>query len=148
MLMVPFVPHACRTSGAMIMHWSLVVLVATGAHAYTYDTVQQWKTPIGDCTKGCPAGNQPAGCTYGCASWANLTGDGSPVNQTAADLLWRNRTMQAQAGRSCAQPGGSPFHDEHQTAGFAGSWCFCAKAHGIASPVGCCLQDDVDLEHG
>ena len=101
-----------------------------GADTYTYDTVQKWQAPL--VVAG--ADGNWVGCKSGCARWAQLAADGSAVNQTAADLLWRSRDAQAEAGSSCAQPGGSPFDDEAQTAGYAGSWCFCAHT-GLASPV-------------
>ena len=101
-----------------------------GAHAYTYDTVQKWKAPL----TGTGTDGNPVGCSSGCARWAQLAADGSMVNQATADALWRRREAQVAAGSSCAQPGGSPFDDEAQAAGYAGSWCFCAHP-GLASPV-------------
>jgi hypothetical protein len=111
---------------------ALVLCWVQGAHTYTYDTVQPWKAPHATDPSGNPSGN-PSGCAA-CARWAELAADGSAVNQTAADLLWRSRAAQIAAGSSCAQPGGSPFADEAQVAGYAGSWCFCART-GLASPV-------------
>ena len=110
-----------------------------GARAYTYDTVQKWKAPL----TGTGADGNPVGCSSGCARWAQLAADGSMVNQTTADALWRSRETQLAAGSSCAQPGGSPFADEAQAAGYAGSWCFCAHP-GLASPVASYCGSPVD----
>ena len=62
----------------------------------------------------------PVECTHGCARWSNLSSDGSDINQTAVDLLWRSAAAQAVANRSCAQPGRSPFSDSGTTGGYAG----------------------------
>jgi hypothetical protein len=62
----------------------------------------------------------PVECTHGCARWSNLSDDGSDINQTAVDLLWRSAAAQAVANRSCAQPGRSPFSDSGTTGGYAG----------------------------
>jgi hypothetical protein len=113
------------SSAALMLCWT------AGVRSYTYDSVQPWKAPL--VATGAD-GVDWVGCKSGCARWAQLAADGSAVNQTAADLLWHSRDAQVAAGSSCAQPGGSPFDDESQTAGYAGSWCFCAHA-GIASPV-------------
>lgn len=118
---------------------TLVLCWTHSVHAYTYDTVQKWKAPL----VATGADGNPLGCESGCARWAQLGADGSSVNQTAANLLWRSRDAQVAAGNSCAQPGNSPFNVEAQVSGYAGSWCFCAHT-GLTSPVASYCQSPTD----
>lgn len=109
------------------MSWATVTLalccaaLLQGTAGEMFDVIEARKLP-------------PVECTHGCARWSDLTSDGSDVNQTAVDELWRDRAVQVSANRSCAQPGRSPFADAGTTGGYAGVGLYTQNAPASHSP--------------
>jgi hypothetical protein len=104
----------------------LLLLLPAPARPLTPDIVEPGRLP-------------PTQCQHGCARWADVAADASPLPQTAVDALWRDpahhhnvSNAQREAGDACAQPGLSPFQGAgwgvaalHMVGGWAGSYCFC-----------------------
>lgn len=119
---------------------------------------------VGACLAATALGNQydvlfpkydaPAGCSDGCAKWADVAGDGvQGVDQAAVAKLFANGTIPADAGAACAMPGSAPVHGEGRrlltTQDTEDSWmwslsqaaaengsvpmCFCKNSKGAAN---------------
>ena len=80
----------------------LLISLAGAAHGNQYDVFFH---------QYCP----PAGCSGGCARWADVAADGvTGIGQDQVDALFAHGSVPPEAGASCLWPGAAPVHGENR----------------------------------